>query len=245
MARSNRVAIVTGASRGIGADVAARLASDNLHVVVNYRSDEAAAGQVVEAIRSSGGTAECCRADVSDAAQARGLFDFAEQTFGPVDVIINNAGILTTSLLAETTNDQYARLVATNLVGSFNCMREAAMRLKDGGRIINLSSSAVATAPVGLGVYVATKAAVEALTQVLAKELGSRRITVNAIAPGAVATELFRTRGTKQQAEAIVSQIPLGRIGEPGDISEVVAFLASPQSGWINGQVLRVNGGRI
>lgn len=239
-----KTAIVTGASRGIGAGIARRLARDGIYVVVNYRSDEAAAQAVVLEIEQTGGMACAFAADVACGEDVADLFAFAEDRFGGVDIIVNNAGVLIASPLADVSDADYRRLVSTNLDGAFLCMREAARRLRDGGRIVNISTSTVATNPVMLGVYTATKAAVETMTRILAKELGARGITVNAVAPGAVATELFRSQRSAEEARAIEAQIPLGRMGEPDDIASVVAFLASKDGGWVNGQVVRANGGR-
>ncbi len=244
MPNKTRTAIVTGASKGIGAALAQRLAADGLQVVVNYASSAAEARQVVDAIVKAGGAAKAIAADVADASAVRALFDAAETEFGPVDVLVNNAGILKVSPLAEVSDEDYQRQIAVNLTGTFNGMREGARRVRDGGRIINLSTSIIGAYRPTYGVYVATKAAVEAMTQVLAKELGARGVTVNAVAPGPVATELFLAGRSKEFLERAASEIPLGRLGEPDDIARVVSFLASPESGWINGQVIKANGGR-
>jgi 3-oxoacyl-[acyl-carrier protein] reductase len=174
----------------------------------------------------------------------RMLFDRAEAEFGPVDVLVNNAGIAKTTPLVEVTDEEYQRLIAVNLTGTFNGMREGAKRVRDGGRIINFSTSIIGNYIPTYGVYAATKAAVEALTHVLAKELGGRKVTVNAVAPGPVATELFLTGKSDELIQRLTKDIPLGRLGEPDDIARVVSFLASPESGWINGQVIKANGGR-
>ena len=174
----------------------------------------------------------------------RTLFDAAETEFGPVDVLVNNAGILKISPLAEVSDEDYQRQIAVNLTGTFNGMREGAKRVRDGGRIINLSTSIIGAYRPNYGVYVATKAAVEAMTHVLAKELGARGVTVNAVAPGPVATELFLAGRSEEFIQRLTSDIPLGRLGRPDDIARVVSFLASPESGWINGQVIKANGGR-
>ncbi|HXX36816.1 MAG TPA: SDR family oxidoreductase [bacterium] len=174
----------------------------------------------------------------------RTLFDQAEAECGPIDVLVNNAGIIKLSPLAEVADEDYQRLVAVNLTGTFNGMREGAKRVRDGGRIINLSTSIIGHYLPNHGVYVATKAAVEAMTHVLAKELGPRGVTVNAVAPGPVATELFLTGRSEELIQRLTSDIPLGRLGQPDDIARVVSFLASPESGWINGQVVKANGGR-
>lgn len=239
-----KAAIVTGASRGIGAAIAQRLARDGFAVIVNYNRDQLAAQAIVDAISASGGTAAAFAADISRSKAVSALFDFASSRFGGVDILVNNAGTLIAAPITEVSDADFEVQVATNLGGAFLCMREAARRLRDGGRIVNLSSSTVATVPAGLGVYTATKAALEAMTRILAKELGPRQITVNAVAPGAVDTELFQSQRTPAQTQAILSQIPLERLGTPDDIARVVSFLVSEEGGWINGQVLRANGGR-
>lgn len=239
-----RTAIVTGASKGIGTALATRLAADGFQTVVNYSSSAAEAEEVVAVINAAGGRAMAICADVADSSAVRTLFDQAEAAFGPVDVLVNNAGIIKVSSLAEVTDDDYERLVAVNLTGTFNGMREGARRVRNGGRIINFSTSIIGNYLPYHGIYVATKAAVEALTHVLAKELGTRGVTVNAVAPGPVATELFLTGRSEALIQRLTSDIPLGRLGQPDDIARVVSFLASPESGWINGQVIKANGGR-
>jgi 3-oxoacyl-[acyl-carrier protein] reductase len=239
-----RTAIVTGASKGIGAAVAKRLASDGFRTIVNYSSSATKAEELVAVIEAAGGHAIAVGADVADPSAVRKLFDRAEAEFGPVDVLVNNAGILKNSPLAEVSDDDYQRQVAVNLTGTFNGMREGARRVRDGGRIINFSTSVIGNYLPTYGVYVATKAAVEAMTHVLAKELGKRAVTVNVVAPGPVATELFLTGKSEELIQSLTSAIPLGRLGQPDDIARVVSFLASPESGWINGQVIKANGGR-
>jgi len=240
-----RTAIVTGASRGIGAAIAQRLAADGFAVVVNYARGRDEAQSVVRAIEGGGGRAVAVQADIGASGGMPALFDAAEAAFGGVDVLVNNAGIMKLSPLAQTDDALFEQQVAINLGGVFRGMREAARRLRDNGRIVNFSSSVVGLYQPGYGIYAATKAAVEAMTHILAKELGSRRITVNAIAPGPVATELFMTGKSDEQVAAISKMNPLGRLGTPEDIARVVAFLAGPDSAWVNGQVLRVNGGVI
>ena len=159
-------------------------------------------------------------------------------------MLVNNAGIMRVSPLAEVADADYQRQVAVNLTGTFNGMREGARRVRDGGRIINVSTSVIGAFLPNYGVYAATKAAVEAMTHVLAKELGARGVTVNAVAPGPVATELFLTGKSEELIQRMTNDIPLGRLGQPDDIARVVSFLASPESGWINGQVVKANGGR-
>jgi 3-oxoacyl-[acyl-carrier protein] reductase len=244
MTSQTRTAIVTGASKGIGAALAKRLAADGFQTIVNYGSSAAEAKQVVSAIEAAGGRAKAIAADVADALAMKSLFDQAEAEFGPIDVLVNNAGILLLSPLAEVTDADYQRQLGINLTGSFNGMREGAKRLRDGGRIINLSTSIIGTYLPTYGIYAATKAAIEALTHVLAKELGKRRITVNAVAPGPVATQLFLTGKSPELIQRMTNDIPLGRLGEPDDIAHVVSFLAGAESGWVNGQVIKANGGR-
>lgn len=244
MSRTSRTAIVTGASRGIGAALAKRLALDGFQIVVNYATNEAAASDVVAAIEWEGGRAKAVRADVADPMAMKRLFDEAESAYGPVDVLVNNAGVSKMSPLAQVSDEDFQRHIAVNLTGTFNGMREGARRIRDGGRIINLSTSLIGNYMPAVGAYVATKAAVEAMTQVLAKELGGRGVTVNAVAPGPVATELLLQGKSEEFVQRLVSAIPLGRLGEPGDIAGVVSFLAGADSGWVNGQVIKANGGR-
>jgi 3-oxoacyl-[acyl-carrier protein] reductase len=241
----NKVAIVTGASRGIGSAIAERLAADGFTVVVNYAGSEAAAETLVRKIEANGGKAIAARADVADAAAVTRLFDTAEAAFGGVDVLVNNAGVMALSPIADTDNASFTRQIDINLRGSFNTLREAGRRLRNGGRIINLSSSVVGLLQPGYGVYAATKAAVEALTSVMAKEMRGRQITVNAVAPGPTGTELFLTGKPQDLVDRLAKAAPLERLGEPEDIAATVAFLAGPDGVWINGQTLRANGGII
>jgi 3-oxoacyl-[acyl-carrier protein] reductase len=240
-----RVAIVTGASRGIGRAIASRLAGSGMAMIVNHAGSPDDAEGLVSEIGAAGGRARAVQADVSASAQMRALFDAAEREFGHVDVLVNNAGIMKLTAVAEADDDAFDRTIAVNLKGAFNGMREGAKRLRDGGRIVNISSSVVGLYQPHYSLYAATKAGVEAMTRVLAKELGPRGITVNAVAPGPVATELFLGANPPEQVARIKAVNPLGRLGEPGDIAAVVAFLAGPDGGWINGQVLRANGGVI
>jgi 3-oxoacyl-[acyl-carrier protein] reductase len=244
MSNESRTAIVTGASKGIGAAVAKRLAADGFRTIVNYASRAAEAEEVVAAVKAAGGRARAVAADVADPSAVRRLFDVAEAEFGPVDVLVNNAAIFKLAPLAEVSDEDYQRQIAVNLTGTFNGLREGAKRVRDGGRIISLSTSVIGNYFPAYGVYAATKAAVEAMTHVLAKELGARGVTVNAVAPGPVATELFLTGRSEEFIQRMTKDIPLGRLGLPDDIARVVSFLASPDSGWINGQVVKANGGR-
>lgn len=244
MTHDIRTAIVTGASRGIGAAIARQLAADGFQTVVNYAESVAQAEDVVASIEAAGGQALAIRADVSDPRAVADLFERTEAQFGTVDVLVNNAGVTTFGPLSEVRDEDYQHLIAVNLTGTFNGMREGARRVRDGGRIINLSTSIIGHYSPGNAVYTATKAAVEAMTHILAKELGPRRITVNAVAPGPVATELLLAGRSPELIQRLTNEIPLGRLGQPEDIARIVSFLASAESGWVNGQVIRANGGR-
>ena len=242
---SSKVAIVTGASRGIGAAVAERLARDGFTVVVNYSGNDAAAEALVRKIEAAGGRALSAKADVGDPQAVRGLFDAAEAAFGGIDVLVNNAGIMKLATLADSDDALFDSQVAVNLKGTFNALREASRRLRNGGRIVNFSTSVVGLRLETYGVYVATKAAVEAMTPVLAKELRGRSITVNAIAPGPAATGLFLNGKSPELIDRMSKMNPLERLGTPEDIAAAVAFLVGPDGSWINGQVLRANGGMV
>ena len=245
MNSQTKVALVTGASRGIGAAIANRLADDGFAVIVNYSGSAAEADALVRAIGKRGGRALSVQADVSDPALVRRMFDSAETSFGGIDVLVNNAGIMSLASIADTEDTTFDRLIAVNLKGTFNTLREAAKRLCKGGRIINFSSSVVGLYQPTYGAYAATKAAVEAMTHVLSKELRGRNITVNAVAPGPTATDLFLKGKSQEAIDRLAKLAPLERLGEPQDIAATVAFLAGPDGGWINGQVLRPNGGII
>jgi 3-oxoacyl-[acyl-carrier protein] reductase len=242
---SGKVAIVTGASRGIGAAIAERLGRDGFAVIVNYSGNAALAEAMVDKIEAAGGRALSARADVSDAAAVRGMFDTAEAAFGGVDVLVNNAGIMKLAKIADADDASFDQQIAINLKGTFNTLREAAKRLRDGGRIVNFSTSVVGTKLETYGIYTATKAAVEALTPILAKELRGRSISVNALAPGPTATDLFLNGKSPELVERFSKMPPLERLATPEDIAGVVAFLTGPDGGWINGQVLRANGGIV
>ena len=243
----NKVAIVTGSSRGIGAAVAKRLALDGFSVVVNYAGRAADAEKVAQEIRTAGGQVIAVKADVSIPADVAILFDKAEEAFGGVDVIVNNAGIMQPGLvpLADTDDVLFDRLFSINVKGTFNALRLAAKRLRTGGRIVNFSTSVVGLALPGYAAYAATKSAVETLTNIFAKELRGREISVNAIAPGPTATDLFIEGKTPEQMAHLAKMAPLERLGQPQDIAGAVSFLVGPDGGWVNGQTLRVNGGIV
>jgi 3-oxoacyl-[acyl-carrier protein] reductase len=242
---TNKVAIITGGSRGIGAAIVERFARDGFTVVINYAGNDAAAEALVRKVEQAGGRALAAKADVSDPATMRRLFDAAETAFGGVDVLVNNAGILSLATIAEFEDAAFDRQIAINLKGTFNGMREAAKRLRAGGRIVNFSTSVVGLKLETYGVYAATKAAIETLTAILAKELRGRSITVNAIAPGPTGTELFFEGKSQELVARMAKMSPLERLGTPEDIANAVSFLAGADGGWINGQVLRANGGLV
>jgi 3-oxoacyl-[acyl-carrier protein] reductase len=252
MARKNdqrdlegKVAIVTGASRGIGRAVATRLAKDGFAVVVNYAGNRAEAEAAVGEIEEGGGRAVAVQADVSDAAAVTRLFDEAEKEFGGVDILVNAAGVMRTVPIAETDDATYDRTFSVNTKGTFNTLRQAAKRLRDGGRVVNVSTSVLGLALPGYGAYVASKAAVEALTRVFANELRGRGVSVNAVAPGPTATALFLEGKPQEVIDRMAKLPPLERLGQPEDTAAVVAFLVGPEGGWVNGQTVRVNGGMV
>lgn len=236
-------AIVTGASSGIGEAIAKRLAAGGIAVIVNYAGNADEANRVVQDIVGAGGTAIAVRADVADGAQVKALFDTAERAFGKVDILVNNAGRAIRKSLAEFSDAEFDSVIKTNLYGVFHAMREAASRLSDGGHIINISMSFQGPPIPGYGVYFASKAAIEEMTRVAAKELGARGITVNAIRPGPTRTKLFMEGKTPEVVKHFEGLIALGRLGEPEDIADSVAFLVGPHGGWINGQSFAANGG--
>ena len=240
-----KVALVTGASRGIGMAVAERLARDGFTLIINYSENAAPAEELVRKLEGAGVQAIAVKADISDSRAVREIFDAAETAFGGVDVLVNNAGIMALASIAETDDASFDRQLAVNLKGTFNTLREAAKRLRSGGRIVNFSSTVVGLLMPTYGAYVATKAAVEGLTSVLAKELRGRNITVNAVAPGPTATDLFLKGKPQEVVDRMAKMAPLERLGQPSDIADVVSFLAGPDAAWVNGQVLRVNGGII
>jgi 3-oxoacyl-[acyl-carrier protein] reductase len=242
-----RVAIVTGSSRGIGAAIAKRLAMDGFAVVVNYAGNAAEAAKVVGAITAAGGRAMAVQADVGDAAACTRLFDEAEKAFGGVDVLVNTAGVMLGNrpMLADTDDASFERIMGTNVRGTFNTMRLAAKRVRRGGRIVNFSTSVIGLALPGYAVYAASKGAVEVLTNIAAKELRGKEITVNAVAPGPTATDLFMQGKSEQEVAQMAKMAPLERLGTPEDIAGAVAFLAGPDGAWINGQTLRANGGIV
>ncbi|MBD1362878.1 SDR family oxidoreductase [Mucilaginibacter sp. ZT4R22] len=240
---SQKVILVTGASRGIGAAIAHKLASQGAKVIVNYAGGKDAAAETVNSIISKGGEAIALQADVSKADEVKALFDNAIAHYGRIDVLVNNAGIMITKLIKDTTDEDFTRQFDINVRGTFNTMREAAAKLADKGSIINFSSTTTRVMMPTYGTYVATKAAVEQLTRVFAKEVGARGINVNSVSPGPTNTELF-TKGKPQEViDRLASLSAFNRIGEPEDIAQVVAFLAGDEAKWISAQNLGINGG--
>jgi 3-oxoacyl-[acyl-carrier protein] reductase len=236
-------AIVTGGSRGIGQAIAMRLAADGFAVAVNYAGNAAKAQETVAAIEKAGGKAMAVQGDVGNPQDVANLFAATKEAFGRIDVVVNSAGIMPLAPIAENSLEAFDKIIATNLRGSFVVMANAAQQLEKGGRIIALSSSVLAKSFPTYGPYIASKAGVEGLVHVLANELRGRDITVNAIAPGPVATELFFTGKSDEQVTQIAKMAPLERLGTPEEIAAAVSFLAGPDGSWVNSQVIRVNGG--
>jgi len=241
-----KVAVVTGASKGIGAGIAKHLAAAGAAVVVNYASSKEGAEQVVKEITKRGGKAIAVQADVSSKAEIQRLFTETKKAFGRLDVLVNNAGVYQFASLEEVTEKEFHRQFNTNVLGVILTTQEAVKHVgPDGGSVINISSVASTSGLPGTVTYSATKGAVDVVTQVLANELGPKKIRVNAINPGGVETEGFHAMGIKGSdfEKQMIAKTPLGRLGQPDDIGPVAAFLASSESGWVTGETLRVAGG--
>jgi 3-oxoacyl-[acyl-carrier protein] reductase len=248
MAQLNgKAAIVTGASRGIGRAIALRLAQDGFAVAVNYASRAQDAQGVVREIEAAGGRALAIQGDVAQADDCMRLFADTEKAFGGVDVVINNAGVIQPgiTMLADTDDALYEKIFSINTRGTFYMLRLAAARMREKGRIVNFSTSAIGLAMPGYAVYGAAKAAIETMTNIFAKEMRGKGITVNAVAPGPTATDLFLDGKPPELVERLAKAAPLERLGTPEDIANTVAFLVGPQGEWVNGQTLRVNGGIV
>ncbi|MFI5721064.1 SDR family oxidoreductase [Nocardia sp. NPDC051750] len=243
--KAGQVAVVTGGSRGIGRAISLELAARGSTVVVNYTDNAAAAGQAVATISAAGGTALAVRADVADEDAVSALFDRAEAEFGGVDVVVNSAGRLALSTIADLDLNVLDAIHRVNIRGTFVVAQQAARRLRGGGSFVSMSTSVVGAQFPTYGAYAASKGAVEAVTLILARELRGRDITVNTVAPGPTATAMFLDGKTDEQITALAENPPLERLGTPEDIARVVAFLTSPEGHWINGQILRANGGMI
>jgi 3-oxoacyl-[acyl-carrier protein] reductase len=240
-----RVAVVTGGSRGIGRQAVARLASDGLAVVVGYSGRADLAEAAVKEVTAAGGRAVAVRGDVADENEMSALFDMAESTYGGVDVVVHAAGRAHMAAVVDLDLADLDALHRTNIRGTFVVAQQAARRIRPGGAIITFSTSVVGLAFPAYGAYSASKGAVEALTLILAREMRGRDVTVNAVAPGPTATDLFLEGKDEETIARLAGQPPLERLGTPADIAETVAFLTSPAGHWINGQVIRANGGIV
>ncbi|GLB52764.1 3-ketoacyl-ACP reductase [Neptunitalea chrysea] len=238
-----KVALITGSSKGIGAEIAKILAKNEAKVVVNYSGSKEVAENFVKKIIQNGGEAISIQADVSKKEDVTRLFDETITHFGKIDILVNNAGIMINALIKDTTDEDFEHQFSTNVKGVFNTLREAATKLAENGSIINVSTSVNRLMLPTYGTYAATKSAVEQLTRVFSKEIGSRGINVNSVSPGPTNTELFMIGKPQQVIEGLSKLSPFNRIAEPNDIAEVVAFLASDEARWINAQNIGINGG--
>ncbi|MDN5835965.1 MAG: SDR family oxidoreductase [Nitrosospira sp.] len=239
----HKVAIITGSSRGIGAEIARTLADAGAKVVVNYVGNEKAAAAVCAAIAQAGGESLAVRADVSHSAEIRKLFDAAIERFNRVDILVNNAGVLLSRKIADISDEEFDRVLNTNVKSVFYALREAATRLADGGRVVSLSSTVTRLMLPNYGAYAASKGAVEQLTRIFAKEAGERGVTANIVSPGPVNTEMFTTGKSEETIKRMAAMSFLGRIGEPEDIARLVLFLVSDEAGWVTGQNISASGG--
>jgi 3-oxoacyl-[acyl-carrier protein] reductase len=242
---AGKVALVTGASRGIGREIAEELARNGAKVVVNFASNPSKAEEVVNGIKQQGGEALAIQADISKVAEVEMMFQKTLDAFGQVDILVNNAGIMITKPIANMTEEDFDKQFAINVKGTYFACQQAALHMNANGRIINFSTSVVGSMFPTYSVYAATKGAVEQITRQLAKELGHKGITINAVAPGPINTELFKVGKSEEQIAGIVNLNAFGRLGEPEDISSVVLFLAGKESQWMTGQTIRVNGGFV
>ncbi len=242
---TGKVAVVTGASKGIGAAIAKSLAAEGASVVVNYASSKAGADAVVAAIVAGGGKAVAAGGDVAKAAEAKGIIDTAVNTYGHVDILVNNSGVYEFAPIEAVTEEQFHRLFNINVLGLLLTTQAAVAHMSQGGTIINIGSGVSRITPPNSVVYTATKGAVDAITGVLSRELGPKNIRVNSINPGIVVTEGTQTAGFvgSDFEKGLVGQTPLGRAGQPSDIASIAVFLASNESGWLTGEQLIASGG--
>ena len=239
----NKVAIVTGSSRGIGAEIARTLANAGAKTIVNYVENRKAAEAVCAAITQAGGEALAVKADVSNSAEMRKLFDTAIERFNHVNILVNNAGVLLSRSIADISDEEFDRVLNINVKSVFYALREAATRLADGGRVVSLSSTVTRLMLPNYGAYAASKGAVEQLTRIFARETGERGITANIVSPGPVNTEMFNTGKSEETIKRMANMSFMGRIGEPEDIARVVLFLVSDDAGWVTGQNISASGG--
>lgn len=244
MIASSKVALVTGAATGIGRAIAIRLAKDGVSVAINYMGSAAQADEVVKEIQSSGGIAKAFDADVSKVAEIIQLFNEVNNEFGRIDIVVANAGVAVMGIpIVDVTEADFDRINTVNHKGTYFVLQQAAKQVRNGGRIIQISSTSSLYPSAGLGIYAPSKAAGKVITEILAQELGHRQITVNSVFPGPTKTPLMEKEVSKEEMERIGKSMTLGRMGEPEDIAGVVAFLASEQGAWVNGQQIIVNGG--
>ncbi|MGC9670659.1 glucose 1-dehydrogenase [Planosporangium sp. 12N6] len=241
---SGKAALVTGGSRGIGRAVVERLAHDGAHVVFGYHGNHPAAKDVERAVDAAGGRASGFQADLGRPDEVRALLSYAEERLGGLDILVNNAGAaFTPTPIAETSDEEYERVMAVNTRAVFLLLRYAARHMRDGGRIITMSTLNTVMPTPGGALYTASKGAIEQLTTVAARELGPRGITVNTVSPGATDTDLLRATNPEEALHLVVRMTPLGRLGQPADIADVVAFLAGPDARWLTGQNIHATGG--
>ncbi|SDA12358.1 3-oxoacyl-[acyl-carrier protein] reductase [Nitrosospira sp. Nsp18] len=239
----DKVAIITGSSRGIGAEIARTLAGAGAKVVVNFTANPSAAEAVCAAIAEAGGESLAVKADVSDPAQVRMLFDATIERFKHLDILVNNAGVLLSRQIADISDEEFDRVLSINVKGVFYALREAAKWMADGGRVVSLSSTVTRLMLPNYGAYAASKGAVEQLTRVFAKEMGERGVTANIVSPGPINTEMFNSGKNKETIERMAAMSFQGRIGEPEDIARVALFLVSEEAGWVTGQNISASGG--
>ena len=242
---SGKVAIITGASRGIGREIAELLAQHGAKVVINFASNPAKAEEVVASIKQNGGEALPVQADISRVSDIELLFQTTLAAYGQIDILVNNAGIMITKPLAVMTEEDFDKQYAINVKGTYFAIQQALKHMNKGGRIINFSTSVAGMMFPTYSAYAGTKGAVEQITRQLTKELGPAGITINAVAPGPVNTELFTVGKSEEQIQGIANLNAFGRLGEPEDIASAVLFLASEESRWITGQTIRINGGMV
>lgn len=242
---NNKVALITGASKGIGRKVAEQLASLGITTVVNYHSNEEEAQNVVKSIQFKGGKAVAIQANISKVSEIEKLFKQTIKAYGKIDILINNAGLMINNQIENISEDEFDRQIAVNVKGTFFACQQAMKYMEDNGRIINFSTSVTSAMFPAYSVYAASKGAVEQITRQLAKEFGAKGITINAIAPGPVKTELFMKGKTEQQIEMLSKMNSFGRLGEPEDIADIIELLVSDKSHWITGQTIKINGGFI